>query len=157
MLCWQSGVVVHDDDRSDLQTRDDIELLVREFYRDAAVDDLLGPIFDAAQIDWPAHIERITDFWAWQLLGQKGYGRNPLKAHQPVHDRTPFAASHYGRWVELFVNTVDEHFVGPVAETAKGRAVKMANALARLMDGHSGAGSVPTEVAVMHTRPGHRA
>lgn len=148
--------MVYDDDRSDLQTRDDIELLVREFYREAAVDDLLEPIFDAAQIDWPAHIERITDFWAWQLLGQKGYGRNPLKAHQPVHDRTPFAAAHYTRWVELFVNTVDEHFVGPIAETAKGRAIKMANALERLMEGYSGAGSAPTEVAVIGTKPGHR-
>ncbi len=64
--------MAHDDDRSDLQTRDDIELLVREFYREAAVDDLLEPIFAAAQIDWPAHIERITDFWAWATARAEG-------------------------------------------------------------------------------------
>ena len=74
-----------------------------------------------------------------------------------MHDRTPFAAAHYTRWVELFVKTVDEQFVGPIAETAKGRAIKMANALERLMAGHSGAGSAPTEVAVIGTRPDYRA
>lgn len=34
--------------RTDITTRDDIDLLVRSFYRYAAMDELLGPIFEAA-------------------------------------------------------------------------------------------------------------
>ncbi len=126
---------------------------MRTFYRAAAVDVLLGPVFDAAELDWPSHIERITDFWVWQLLGGERYERNPLLAHRPVHARTPFADEHYERWLELFIETVDEGFEGPIAETAKGRAVKMANALQRLLDGQAGTGAAPTEVRVGGARP----
>jgi hemoglobin len=48
--------------RDDIGTRDDIERLVRAFYRDAAMDELLGPIFEGAVVDWPEHIDKLTDF-----------------------------------------------------------------------------------------------
>jgi hypothetical protein len=78
------------DGRADVRTRDDVQRFVVAFYRDVAMDDLLGPIFAAAHVDWSAHIPKLVDFWAWQLLGQPGYERNPLRAHEPVHTRTPF-------------------------------------------------------------------
>ena len=131
--------------RRDLTTRGDIEHLVRSFYRHAAMDEMLGPIFSSAKMNWPDHIDALTDFWSWQLLGQPGYTGNPLRAHEPVHARTPFTDAHYERWLELFVSTVDENFVGPTAEQAKGRATKMAHALRRLMTGHDGPGTAPTE------------
>jgi len=150
---WQSVGVAHDVQRSDLATRADIELLVRAFYRDAAVDELLGPVFEAAPIDWPSHIERITDFWVWQLLGGERYERNPLLAHRPVHERTPFTDAHYQRWLGLFADTVDDSFEGPIAEAAKTRATKMANALQRLLAGQSGDGAAATEVRVGGAQP----
>jgi truncated hemoglobin YjbI len=57
--------------RADLQDRGDIERLVVAFYRYAAMDELLGPVFAAAHVDWPGHIDTLTDFWAWQLLGER--------------------------------------------------------------------------------------
>ena len=69
---------------TDLETRGDIERLVRDFYRQAAMDDVLGPVFAAAHVDWPSHIGTLTDFWAWQLLGEPGYDGNPLRAHDPA-------------------------------------------------------------------------
>lgn len=131
--------------RGDIDDRDDIEMLVRSFYRDAATDDLLGPIFEAAHVDWPSHIATLTDFWSWQLLGERGYDGNPLRAHEPVHARCPFADAHFERWLDLFTATVDGHFTGPTAETAKQRAGKMARALARLLRGVHSAGHEPTE------------
>ena len=127
----------------DLATRDDIESLVREFYRDVATDDLLGPIFSAAEVDWPTHIATLTDFWAWQLLGQRGYDGNPLRAHEPIHRRCPFADAHFARWLDLFTTTVDVHFVGPHAEVAKQRAAKMAHALQRLLADQPGDPGAP--------------
>lgn len=126
-------------DRTDLTCRDDIERLVVDFYRYAAMDEVLGPVFVAANVDWPGHIETITDFWAWQLLGKRGYEGNPLLAHQPVHANTPFTDAHYDRWLDLFVSTIDELFAGPTAEMAKVRALKMANAMRRLLAGQHGA------------------
>ncbi len=133
--------------RADLTDRTDIELLVRSFYRYAAMDELLGPIFSAAHVDWPSHIDTLTEFWAWQLLGERGYVGNPLRAHEPIHERTPFADAHFERWLELFAGTVDEHFRGPTAEMAKARAAKMAHALRRLLAGQHGDPSTPTEMA----------
>lgn len=134
---------------SDLASRDDVERLVRDFYRDAAMDDVLGPVFAAARVDWPHHIATLTDFWCWQLFGERGHTGNPLRAHEPVHARTPFAAAHYERWLSLFEETVDASFAGPVAEQAKYRARRMARALARLLGGESDAADVPIEAVLV--------
>lgn len=125
--------------RRELATRSDVELLVRSFHRDAAMDELLGPIFSAAHVNWDAHIATLTDFWVSQVLGERGYVVHPLRAHEPVHARTPFGDAHYERWLDLFVSTVDEHFIGNNAESATRRATKMATALRRLMNGEHGA------------------
>lgn len=127
----------------DLATRDDIERMVVDFYREAAMDDLLGPVFAAAHVDWPTHIDTLTAFWAWQLLGERGYDGNPLRAHEPIHTRTLFTTAHYGRWIALFCETIDEHYAGPMAEEAKTRGRKMAGALQQLMSGVSDRGDVP--------------
>ena len=135
-----------DDDlanRGELTTRDDVELLVRSFYRYAAMDELLGPIFSAAHVNWDAHVATLTDFWSWQLLGERGYTGQPLRAHEPVHARTPFTDAHYERWLDLFVSTVDEYFIGSNAEQAKHRATKMACALRKLLRGEYGAAGEP--------------
>ena len=130
----------------DLGERADIDRLVRDFYRQAAMDDLLGPVFAAALIDWNRHIETLVDFWCLQLLGERGYAGNPLRAHEPANSRTPFTAEHYERWVGLFLDTVDAAFIGPLAELAKGRAVKMARAMQRLLSGEEDHGDASIEV-----------
>jgi hemoglobin len=144
--CWAHQF---DQLRHDIVDRDDIERLVVAFYRDAAMDDILGPVFHAARVDWSVHIPKLIDFWAWQLLGERGYEGNPLRAHEPSHTRTPFSDEHYQRWLELFTATVDEYFEGPVAETAKARARRMARALQRLLEGVAGAADEPIEVMVV--------
>ncbi|WP_208028800.1 group III truncated hemoglobin [Rhabdothermincola sediminis] len=127
----------------DLDIREHVELLVHAFYRDVATDDLLGPIFEGMGVDWPAHIATLTDFWSWQLLGERGYTGNPLRAHEPAHQRFPFTDAHFERWLELFAATVDAHFEGPRAATAKQRAAKMAAALRRFLAGEEAAGHAP--------------
>ena len=141
--CWAH---LFEEPTDDITGRADVERFVRDFYRQAAMDGVLGPIFFAAELDWNAHIRTLTDFWSWQLFGERGYTGNPLRAHEPVHRRTPFTALHYERWLELFVGTVDALFVGPVAELAKARGRKMASAMQRLLDGVSDVPDAQTEV-----------
>lgn len=149
--CWAH---LYDDTRHDIVDRDDVEHLVVAFYRDAAMDTLLGPIFHAARVDWSAHIPKLVDFWAWQLFGTRGYDGNPLRAHEPSHARTPFRTGHYERWLELWIEAVNAHFEGPNAESAKERAVRMARALQRLLAGSDAAGA--ESIGVTFTTPPKR-
>jgi hemoglobin len=96
-------------------------------------------------VDWPTHIETLTDFWAWQLLGERGYEGNPLRAHEPLHARRPLDAAHFRRWLAIFDETVDRHWSGPSAELAKHRARRMARAMHRLLHGTSARGNVELE------------
>jgi hemoglobin len=109
------------------------------------MDELLGPVFAAAHVDWPGHIETLTDFWSWQLLGERGYEGNPLRVHEPIHERTPLGDAHFDRWLDLFTSTIDELFAGPIAEVAKVRAMKTAHAMRRLLAGRHGAPEEATE------------
>ncbi len=138
--CWAHRFV-----RTDIGDRQDVERFVRDFYRQVAMDDLLGPVFAVAEVDWNAHVANLTDFWAWQLLGERGYDGHPLRAHEPVHARTPFTAAHFARWLELFHSTLDASFEGPVTLLAHGRAEKMAAALGRLLGGFDGPADAPIE------------
>lgn len=124
-----------DASRPDLDSVEAVEVLVRDFYRDAAMDELLGPVFEAADVNWDAHVATLIDFWSWQLLGIPGYTGNPLRAHEPAHRETPFTLAHHQRWIELFEDTVDARFEGPGAAVAVQRARKMNHALARLLHG----------------------
>lgn len=143
--------------RHDLADRASIERLVRAFYRDVAMDDLLGPVFAAAGVDWPAHIDKLTDFWAWQLLGEPGYQGNPLLAHESVHRRLPFTDAHFARWLDLFAAAVDDHATGRIADAAKQRAAKMASALQRLLAGRHGRADDPVRPHLVPRRAAIRA
>lgn len=119
-----------------IDTVADVDLLVRRFYQAVIPDPLLGPIFHAMRVDWSAHIPKLVDFWAGRLLGLPGYEGNPVGAHQPVLDRRPFGDAELHRWLELWDETVDELFVGEVAELAKQRAHGAADAIATLARRH---------------------
>lgn len=118
--------------RTELADLADVELLVRRFYQAVIPDPVLGPIFAGFGVDWSVHIPKLVDFWAGRLLGMTGYQGNPVGAHQPVLERCPFAGPELARWLELWEETVDELFVGPGAELAKGRAHLAASAIGSL-------------------------
>jgi hemoglobin len=127
--------------RVPIETVDDVDLLVRRFYQAVIPDPLLGPIFHDLPVDWSVHIPKLVDFWAGRLLGRPGYEGNPVGAHQPVLDRFPFGAVELARWLELWEETVDEWFVGDVADLAKERAHLAATAIGTLAKRHASLGS----------------
>lgn len=103
--------------------------MVRRFYADVAMDDLLGPMFnDVARVDWSDHLPKLTAFWCRALLGQPGYRGNPFRAHAEVHAQRPFTAAHFERWLVLFHETLELGWVGPNAR----RAAKLADNVARV-------------------------
>jgi hemoglobin len=135
----------------DLDDPGEIAEMVRRFYREVAQDEILGPIFDGAMaVDWAEHIPKLTRYWERMLLGLPGYDGHPMEAHRRVRERSPFAPDQFDRWLELFVETVDGGWVGPVAQLAKQRAVAVATAISRqLLEGESWSASPPVSEALI--------
>ena len=92
--------------------------LVEAFYGRATHDPLLGPVFDRAVHDWPAHFDTLTDFWCSVLLGAGRFHGRPL----PKHAAAGVRPNLFPRWLELFGEAVDEHFAPEPAGIIKARA-----------------------------------
>jgi hemoglobin len=110
--------------KPDITTREDLELLLAEFYAVATRDEYIGHFFD--ELDLTTHLPVIVDFWDKQLFGRPVYFGNPLVAHKTVNERFPLRQEHFARWVEIFSRTVDAHFTGARAREAKRRAAVIA-------------------------------
>jgi hemoglobin len=109
--------------KSDIQNMDDIKRFVNMFYTEIRNDELLAPIFiERIQGDWQLHLDKMYLFWNAAIFGEKGYVGNPFLKHSNL----PVGASHFGRWLLLFNQTIDAYFTGTLAETTKWRASVMA-------------------------------
>ncbi len=108
---------------ADIQTLEDIKLLVDSFYAKVQKDDLIGPIFnEKIGNQWTAHLERMYRFWQTILLEEHTYSGSPF----PPHKHLPVEKEHFDRWMAIFTETIDNLFEGKLAEEAKLRAKNMA-------------------------------
>ena len=114
----------------DIQTRADIDALLRAFYARAMTDAHIGYLFtDVAQLDLETHLPRIGDFWEQVLLQRPVYVGNPMAVHVHLHGASPLEASHFQRWFELWAEAVDASYAGPTASEAKRRAAIIAESM----------------------------
>lgn len=115
---------------NDIQNEKDIETLVHAFYAKVEEDERLGPIFNEnANVDWDEHLPKMVSFWSKLLFGTSRYKGRPFRQHMPL----PIQKDDFGRWVGLFVETVDEHFKGKRANYAKEMANNIANSFSTRM------------------------
>jgi hemoglobin len=109
--------------KTDLSTEADVRLMVDSFYGKVREDELLGPIFNGIIGErWPAHLETMYRFWNTVLLESQAYSGRPFTPHATL----PVDVTHFNRWLTIFGETVDKHFVGEKASEAKWRGEKMA-------------------------------
>ena len=106
--------------RRDIESREDIDLLLRNFYAVVMVDPEIGHHF--VDLDLETHLPIIGNFWEKVLFGNPVYFNNPLEIHQRLNVSSPLLSEHFERWIDVFGSVVDELFEGDVAETAKSRA-----------------------------------
>lgn len=107
----------------DITCMEDIKQLVDRFYDKVNADPLLSPVFNGfAKVDWQKHLPVMYNFWGSILLGTASYSGQPF----PKHMALPVTAEHFSRWMDLFLNTIDENFEGPKAEEAILRARSIA-------------------------------
>jgi hemoglobin len=75
-----------------------LEYLLRHFYADVRQHREIGPIFTAQISDWPAHLQKIADFWSNVTGGPVRYeGPMPAK-HFPLG----LEAHHFEAWLDLW-------------------------------------------------------
>ena len=113
--------------KEDIKTRDDIFLLVTKFYEKVRKDDVLGPFFNETIKDWDGHLQHLTTFWESSLFLKTKFNGDPLEAHAKVDKafNNSISEMHFGIWLNLWFQTIDELFIGDYAENAKRRARKM--------------------------------
>lgn len=123
--------------RLDLANRGDVEALLRRFYGQVLCDDTLAePFAKVRMYGLESHLPVMCDFWQTVLFRAGLYGGSVVRAHHPVHDRHALTAGHFLRWLQLWNDTVDEMYQGPVAEHAKVQAIRIARAMHHRLTGN---------------------
>lgn len=107
----------------DIETKDDVKLMVDTFYDKIRKDDVLGPIFNERIKDnWQVHLEKMYKFWGNILLPDVQYNGKPF----PPHATMNLEKHHFNQWLNLFFDTLEENFSGEKTEEAKNRASSIA-------------------------------
>jgi hemoglobin len=108
--------------------------MVDHFYEQVRADPMLGPVFESRLAGrWPAHLDKMVDFWTSALLGAGRYAGNPRAAHAALPDLSPH---HFERWLELFEQTLAATFDAAAAAQIHARARAMAQGLMRGIRNH---------------------
>lgn len=114
--------------KTDIQTEDDIKLLVDQFYDKVIAHETLGYIFtQVAKVDWDKHLPIMYRFWSSNLLGTMEYKGYVIDVHFKLNDKIALTEDHFEDWKTLFYETVDQYFSGETAELAKARAKTVAD------------------------------
>lgn len=125
--------------KKDIESKEDIMILVNSFYNHVRRDKVLGPIFnDIAKIDWNAHLPKMYDFWETVLLHKASYKGNTLQVHLDLNNTYKLLGSHFDHWLLLFKTTVNEFFEGPVAQVAINKADSIATVIQIKMAANTG-------------------
>lgn len=111
---------------NDIQNRTDIEYLVAHFYKAALADELIGPVFKAANFSLEQHIPVMVSFWETILLDVITYQGNPMLRHLELNRSVPLNPAHFDRWMQIWVQTVNGKFSGLTAQQAINRASSIA-------------------------------
>jgi truncated hemoglobin YjbI/tellurite resistance-related uncharacterized protein len=108
-------------------TESQITKLVDHFYGRVRRDPLIGPLFDQAVGDWPAHLEKQTRFWSSVVLGSGRYKGDPAAAHARHGARID--AAMFARWLDLWRETTDDLFSPEQAAKLQAKAVRIGESL----------------------------
>ena len=118
-------------EKKEIENRDDVYSLVSAFYGKVRKNEQIGAFFNETIQDWPEHIEKLTDFWETNLFFVSKFRGNPMRAHNIVDEKFDNAIEqrHFGEWLNMWFETVDEMFEGDRASLAKNRARNIAGNL----------------------------
>lgn len=108
--------------------------LIQPFYTDIRQHAVLGPIFNERIQDWPAHLARITEFWARQTGGPSQYPGGFAAAHLPLG----IQPSDLQHWLGLWEFNCRRHLARAEADEMIALAHRIGEQLQRILGGRSG-------------------
>jgi hemoglobin len=123
---------------NDVESRSDINLVMRVFYERALADKVIGYIFTTvAKLDLDQHLPIIGDFGETMLFQTGNYerhGRNPIEVHKTLHLLSNLEPRHFERWLKIFASSVDGEFRGERTEFLKMRANSIAGRMQQFLN-----------------------
>lgn len=117
--------------KNDIRDREDVFLLVSSFYTKVRANQKIGHFFNETITNWPEHLEKLTDFWETNLFMVSKFKGNLMKAHKEVDSEfnNSIQQEHFGEWLNMWHQTIDELFEGERANIARNKARNMAHNL----------------------------
>ena len=116
----------------DIETREDILLIMRNFYDRLLKDQSINFFFTHAtegEHHLEKHFEILANFWEQGLFLKGGYSNNMFQIHKNIHDKHPFVQEHYEIWLDYFYSSIDENVEGKNADMMKTMALNMATVM----------------------------
>lgn len=116
----------------DIETREDILLVVRKFYELLLTDERISFFFTKiTDVDkhLEEHLEILATFWEQSLFLKGGYSNNMFQIHKNVHEKSPLKKEHYDIWLSHLNTSINENFEGKFAEQMKTNALSMATVM----------------------------
>lgn len=114
----------------DIQNRQDLEILMAQFYEKLLRDDSVNYIFtEVAKINLEAHLPHIVDFWEQALFNSGNYRNNVLQIHLDLNRKVMLTQNHFNTWLAHFNETVDLRFKGENCDKIKTRALSIATVM----------------------------
>lgn len=103
--------------------------LVNCFYADVRQHAVIGPIFNARIADWPAHLEKLTDFWSGVTGGPPRYAGGMPWKHVPLG----LEEQHFEAWLGLWKNNCRRHLPEREAADMVNAAEKIGQRLRQIL------------------------
>ncbi|WP_196890482.1 group III truncated hemoglobin [Aureivirga marina] len=117
--------------KNDIQNREDLYLIVSEFYKKLLNDAEMHHFFSeiVANDSLEEHLQVLVDFWDNILFYSNTYHKNAMQPHLEKNEEFPFERKHFQKWLDFFKQTVDENFEGENAHVIKNRATSIATVM----------------------------
>jgi len=117
--------------KKEIENRDDIYFLVKNFYIKLMKDDKMCHFFEdfSNKTLLEEHLQTLVDFWDNILFYSGSYQKNAMKPHLDLQLKKPFRKEHFQQWLMHFNHSVDESFTGEIAHAAKSRALSIATVM----------------------------
>ena len=121
--------------KKDITDRNDLELIIKEFYMKVRTDKIIGHFFtDVMHVNWETHLPAMIDFWENLLFFNNDYEGNPMSIHKTIDKKHPMKKKDFNRGLKLFNTTIDYHFEGVNAENIKMKANRIAKVMQISLD-----------------------
>jgi truncated hemoglobin YjbI/tellurite resistance-related uncharacterized protein len=134
-------------------TEEQLADLVDQFYARVRQDDLIGPLFNRAVGDWPAHLEKLAHFWSSVMLRSGRYKGHPVAEH--LKHMAEISPEMFARWLLLWKQTTNELMQPDVAAELQEKAARIGESLQLALKFNKGEPTVtpPGEKAAFSREP----